>query len=63
MERKMYTFKVRINNSDPLYKTIVVHSTSDRDAEMLAMAKINKEWSSVYSIGRDSVQLEVVGVV
>lgn len=60
MERKMYTYKVRINSSEPLYKTIVVHADSDKLAEGLARAKITREWSSMYSPGKDTLQLDLV---
>ena len=63
MEKKMYTFKVRINNSEPLHKTVVVHAASDRDAEALAKAKITREWSPMYSVGKDTILLETVSVV
>lgn len=63
MERKMYTYKVRINGSEPLHKTIVVHADSDKTAESLALAKITREWSSMYSPGKDTVQLELVSRV
>ena len=63
MERKMYTFKVRINGSEPLHKTVVAHADSDKVAEGLALAKITREWSSMYSPGKDTVQLELVSVI
>ena len=63
MEKKMYTFKVRVNGSEPLHKTVVVHADSDKTAEGLALAKITREWSSMYSPGKDSVQLELVSKV
>ena len=63
MEKKMYTYKVRVNGSEPLHKTIVVHADSDKTAEGLALAKITREWSSMYSPGKDTVQLELVSVV
>ena len=40
MSKKMYTYKVRVNNSEPLHKTVVVHADSDKAAEALAIAKI-----------------------
>ena len=63
MERMMYTYKVRINGSEPLHKTIVVHAESDKVAESLATTKITREWSSVYSPGKDILQLELVNKV
>ena len=63
MERSMYTYKVRINGSEPLHKTVVVHADSDKTAENLAAAKITREWSSMYSPGKDTLQLELVGKV
>jgi hypothetical protein len=63
MEKKMYTFKVRINGSEPLHKTVVVHADSDKAAEAFALAKIIREWSSMYSPGKDILQLELVGRV
>lgn len=63
MGRSMYTFKVRINNSEPLYKTIVVHAESDKTAEALAITKITREWSSMYSPGKDTLKLELVSKI
>ena len=63
MERKMYTYRVRINSSEPLHKTIVVHADSDKTAESLAKAKITREWSSMYSPGKDTLQLELVSKI
>ena len=63
MERSMYTYKVRINSSEPLHKTVVVHADSDKTAEGLATAKITREWSSMYSPGKDTLQLELVSKV
>lgn len=63
MERSMYTYKVRINGSTPLHKTVVVHAESDKLAEGLANAKITREWSSMYSPGKDDLQLELVSKV
>ncbi len=63
MERKMYTYRVRVNGSEPLHKTVVVHADSDKNAEAMALAKITREWSSMYSPGKDTVQLELVSVV
>lgn len=63
MEKKMYTFKVRVNGSEPLHKTIVVHADSDKVAEGLAVAKITREWSSMYSPGKDILRLELVSKV
>lgn len=63
MERKMYTYKVRVNGSEPLHKTVVVHADSDKVAEGMALAKITREWSSMYSPGKDSIQLELVSKV
>ena len=63
MEKKMYTFKVRVNGSEPLHRTIVVHADSDKLAEGLAIAKITREWSSMYSPGKDTLQLELIGKV
>lgn len=63
MERAMYTFKVRINGSEPLHKTVVVHAESDKVAEGLAVTKITREWSSMYSPGKDTLQLELVSKV
>ena len=63
MERKMYTYKVRVNGSEPLHKTVVVHADSDKNAEALALAKITREWSSMYSPGKDTLQLELVSMV
>lgn len=63
MSKKMYTYRVRVNNSEPLHKTVVVHADSDKTAEGLAIAKITREWSSMYSPGKDTVQLELVSVV
>lgn len=60
MEKKMYTYKVRINGSEPLHKTIVVHADSDKVAEGLALAKITREWSSMYSPGKDAIELDLV---
>lgn len=63
MEKKMYTYKVRVNGSEPLHKTVVVHADSDKVAEATALAKITREWSSMYSPGKDTIQLELVGMV
>lgn len=63
MERKMYTYKVRVNGSEPLHKTVVVHAESDKLAEGLAMSKIIREWSSMCSPGKDTLQLELVSKV
>ena len=63
MERKMYTFKVRVNSSEPLHKTVVVHAESDKAAEGLAIAKITREWSAMYSPGKDQLQLELVSKI
>lgn len=63
MEKKMYTYRARVNGSEPLYKTIVVHADSDKLAEGLATAKITREWSSMYSPGKDTLQLELVSKV
>ena len=63
MMRKMYTYKVRVNNSEPLHKTVVVHADSDKVAEATALAKITREWSSMYSPGKDTIELELVSVV
>lgn len=63
MSKKMYTYRVRVNGSEPLHKTVVVHADSDKIAEGLALAKITREWSSMYSPGKDTIQLELVSVV
>ncbi len=63
MTRKMYTYRVRVNGSEPLHKTIVVHADSDKAAEALALAKITREWSSMYSPGKDTLQLELINTV
>jgi hypothetical protein len=63
MERLMYTYRVRVNGSEPLHKTIAVHAESDKIAESLAIAKITREWSSMYSPGKDTLQLELVGKI
>lgn len=63
MAKKMYTYKVRVNNSEPLHKTVVVHADSDKVAENLALAKITREWSSMYSPGKDTIELELVSMV
>ena len=63
MERSMYTFKVRVNGSEPLHKTITVHAESDKLAEGLAMSKITREWSSMYSPGKDTLQLDLVNKI
>lgn len=63
MEKKMYTYKVRVNGSEPLHKTIVVHADTDKVAEGLALAKITREWSSMYSPGKDTLQLELASKV
>ena len=63
MERKMYTYRVKVNGSEPLHKTIVVHADSDKNAEALALAKITREWSSMYSPGKDTIKLELVSMV
>lgn len=63
MGKKMYTYKARINGSEPLYKTIVIHAYSEKEAEVLALTKITGEWSSVYSPGKDTVQLELISVI
>jgi hypothetical protein len=63
MERSMYTYKVRVNGSDPLHKTVVVHAESDKLAESLATAKITREWSAMYSPGKDTLKLELVSKV
>lgn len=63
MEKKMYTYKVRINGSEPLHKTIVVHADSDKVAEGLALAKITREWSSMYSPGKDAIQLDLISMI
>ena len=63
MVKKMYTFKVRVNGSEPLHKTVVVHAESDKTAEAMALAKITREWSSMYSPGKDTIQLERVSMI
>ena len=63
MEKKMYTYRVRVNGSEPLHKTVVVHADSDKVAESQALAKITREWSSMYSPGKDTLQLELVSMV
>ena len=63
MERKMYTYRVRVNGSEPLHKTVVVHADSDKTAEALVLAKITREWSSMYSPGKDTIRLELVSMV
>ncbi len=63
MAKKMYTYKVRVNNSEPLHKTVVVHADSDKVAENLALAKITREWSSMYSPGKDTIELELISLV
>ena len=63
MVKKMYTFKVRVNGSEPLHKTVVVHAESDKTAEVMALAKITREWSSMYSPGKDTIQLERVSMI
>jgi hypothetical protein len=63
MTRKMYTYRVRVNGSEPLHKTIVVHADSDKAAEAMALAKITREWSSMYSPGKDTLQLELINTV
>lgn len=63
MERKMYTYRVRVNGSEPLHKTVVVHADSNKVAEGLALAKITREWSSMYSPGKDTIELELVSMV
>ena len=59
----MYTYRVKVNGSEPLHKTIIVHADSDKNAETLALAKITREWSSMYSPGKDTIQLELVSMV
>lgn len=63
MAKNMYTYKVRVNGSEPLHKTVVVHADSDKVAEALALAKITREWSSMYSPGKDTIELELVSMV
>jgi hypothetical protein len=63
MTKNMYTFKVRVNGSEPLYKTVVVHAGSDKVAEATALAKITREWSSMYSPGKDTIELELVSMI
>jgi hypothetical protein len=63
MTRKMYTYRVRVNGSEPLHKTIVVHADSDKAAEAMALTKITREWSSMYSPGKDTLQLELINTV
>lgn len=63
MEKKMYTYRVRVNGSEPLHKTVVVHANSDKVAEGLALTKITREWSSMYSPGKDAIQLDLVSKV
>lgn len=63
MTRKMYTYRVRVNRSEPLHKTVVVHADSDEVAKNLALTKITREWSSMYSPGKDIIELELVGVI
>lgn len=63
MKKMMYTFRVRVNGSEPLHKTIVVHAESDKLAESMAVAKITREWSSMYSPGKDTLQLELINKV
>lgn len=63
MAKKMYTFKVRVNGSEPLHRVVVVHADSDKVAEALALTKITREWSSMYSPGKDTIQLELVGKI
>lgn len=62
MTKKMYTYRVRVNGSEPLHKTVVVHADSDKTAEAMALAKITREWSSMYSPGKDTLQLELINV-
>jgi hypothetical protein len=63
MGKMMYTYKIRLNNSEPLHRTVVVHADSDKLAECLALAKITREWSSMYSPGKDTIKLDLVGKV
>ena len=63
MEKKMYTFRVRVNGSEPLHRTVVVHADSDKNAEGLAANKILREWSSVFSPGKDTIKLELVNKI
>lgn len=59
----MYTYRVKVNGSEPLHKTIVVHAESDKAAKALAIAKITREWSSMYSPGKDTIELELVNAI
>lgn len=59
----MYTYRVKVNGSEPLHKTIVVHADSDKNAKALALAKITREWSSMYSPGKDAIELELVNAI
>ena len=63
MKRMMYTYRVRLNGSEPLHKTVTVLAESDSIAEGLAIVKITREWSSTYSPGKDTLQLELVSKV
>lgn len=63
MEKKMYTYRVRVNGSEPLHKTVVVHADTDKNAEAMALAKITREWSSMYSPGKDAIELELISMV
>lgn len=63
MGKTMYTFKVRINGSEPLHKTITVMADSNVIAESKAVAKITSDWSSVYSPGKDVLKLDLVQTI
>lgn len=63
MVKQMYTFKARVNGSEPLHKTVVVHAENNNLAEGLAMAKITREWSAMYSPGKDTIQLELINKI
>jgi hypothetical protein len=63
MGKNMYTFKVRLNDSEPLYKPVVVHADTEDVAKKLAIAKITKEWSPAYSPGKDTVRLELISTI
>ena len=63
MPKNMYTYKVRINGSEPLHRTIKVMAESETIAMNLAILKINREWGAVFSPGKDILQLELVQTI
>ena len=63
MGKTMYTFKVRINGSEPLHKTITVMADTETVAESKAIAKITNDWAPAYSPGKDTLKLDLIQTI